>query len=245
MKSLAFILIIPALLFMSCDTKSSASDTTKEQKAVSSPAKKSSPLNAADFKGKLDELLTLEMAVRVSGFDPSTAIKEHDNKTAALFGDKDASPRECNYLWKNDRIRTTKVGSHTITSPYKDKVGIKSVSNITLERFKQSYEVLTDEQKTAARKKLEEVAANNQSEQTKTQIEKKVMDVGTGIINNLQPELITGVGEAATWYPNYSELKVLYNGLTFALVVDISEDKSLNRSKSMELAKMIIEEKLK
>src|SRR5690606_21914535 len=152
---------------------------------------------------------------------------------------------ECNYLWKNDRIRTTKVGSHTITSPYKDKVGIKSVSNITLERFKQSYEVLTDEQKTAARKKLEEVAANNQSEQTKTQIEKKVMDVGTGIINNLQPELITGVGEAATWYPNYSELKVLYNGLTFALVVDISEDKSLNRSKSMELAKMIIEEKLK
>lgn len=244
MKSLVFILIIPALLFMSCDTKSSGSDTTKEQKSVSSPAKKSSPLNAADFKGKLDELLTLEMAVRVSGFDPSTAIKEHDNKTAALFGDKDASPRECNYLWKNDRIRTTTVGSHTITSPYKDKVGIKSVSNITLERFKQSYGVLTDEQKTAARKKLEEVAANNQSEQTKTQTEKKVMDVGTGIINNLQPELITGVGEAATWYPNYSELKVLYNGLTFALVVDISEDKSLNRSKSMELAKMIIDEKL-
>jgi hypothetical protein len=44
---------------------------------------------------------------------------------------------------------------------------------------------------------------------------------------------------------NSSELKVFYNGLTFALVVDISDNKSLNRNKSIELAYLIIGEKLK
>lgn len=245
MKTLAFILITPTLLFLSCETKSSASDATKASKAVSSAAEKARPIDAADFKGKLDELLTLEMAARVSGFDASKATKVHENKTAAMFGDKDASPRECNYLWKNGRIRTITVGGQTINGSYKDKVGIKLVSNTTLERFKQSYRVLTDEEKAAAGRKLEEEANKNQPEQMKTETGKKMMDVGTGIINNLQPEEMSGVGEAATWYPNFSELKVFYNGLSFALVVDISEDKSLNRKKAIELAEMIINERLK
>jgi hypothetical protein len=69
-------------------------------------------------------------------------------------------------------------------------------------------------------------------------------EVGTGMINNLQAEEISGVGEAATWYEKSNELKVFYNGLTFALVVDISDNKSLNRNKSIELANLIINKKL-
>ena len=70
------------------------------------------------------------------------------------------------------------------------------------------------------------------------------MEVGTGLIAGLKAEEIGGVGEAATWYANSNEIKVYYNGLLFSLVVDISDDPELNREKSIELAKMIIREKL-
>jgi hypothetical protein len=50
------------------------------------------------------------------------------------------------------------MGGNTVNAPYKDKVAIHSVSNTTLERFKRNYGVLTEEQKQAAAKKLEEEA---------------------------------------------------------------------------------------
>jgi hypothetical protein len=68
--------------------------------------------------------------------------------------------------------------------------------------------------------------------------------VGTGMVMNLQAEEITGVGEAATWYENSNELKVFYKGLIFSVVVDISDDKKVNRKKSIELANSIIRNKL-
>ena len=241
MKKVVFILFIPTFLILSCDTKNSDSTI----KSVSSKTEKSGTLKVADFEKRLDELLTLEMAAKVSGFDSSKATKEYENKTGAMFGDKNDPPSECYYFWENGRTIDIKVGKGKMNLPYKDRVGIKSVSNTSLEDFKQRYGVLTDEQKALASKKLQEEANKNKSENEKTEAEKKMMDVGTGIINQLQPEKIVGVGDAATWYPNYNELKVLYRGLLFALEVDISDDKNINREKSMELAKMIIAEKLK
>jgi hypothetical protein len=83
-----------------------------------------------------------------------------------------------------------------------------------------------------------------QPDGTNSEANKQMAEVGTGMINNLQAEEISGVGEAATWYEKSNELKVFYNGLTFALVVDISDNKSLNRNKSIELANLIISNKL-
>ncbi|MCA1758506.1 MAG: hypothetical protein LC658_01950, partial [Bacteroidales bacterium] len=114
------------------------------------------------------------------------------------------------------------------------------VSNTTLERFKRNYGALSDEQKQAAAKKLEEEAAGNSN----TAADQKMTQVGTGMIINLQAEEITGVGEAATWYEKSSELRVFYRGLIFSVVVDISDDKKVNREKSIELAKRIIHSKL-
>lgn len=69
---------------------------------VSIPLFQNEPtLNAADFAGRLDELLTLEMAAEISGFDASKAEKEHENKTSAIFGGEKKPPRGCNYLWDN------------------------------------------------------------------------------------------------------------------------------------------------
>lgn len=234
--------IIFAFLLVSCTARNNKDDKPEQDKTVSSAAKKKGQADAGDLKWKLDELLTLEMAARVSGFDKAKAVKDYKNKTAAFMGDKDAPPRECNYLWKNGRTITLTIGGKTVHSAYDDKVGIHSVSNTTLERFKRNYPILSDEEKKVAVKKFEEQVNENQPQQTIT--EKEVKKTATAIIKNLQPEAITEVGEAAVWYPKINELKVFYRGLTFALVMDISEDKNLNREKCIELARMITNENL-
>lgn len=244
MKKLVFIFTIPCLFLLTNGAKSSSLNEEGTQKAVSSGAVKSNQINAADFAGKLDELLTLEMAVQVSGFDASKVIKEHGNKASTAFGGERKPPRECNYLWENGRQKTVTVGGNTIKTNYKDVIGIKSVSNTTLERFKRSYGALTDEQKMTANKQIEVHKDKSNIEATTNEASKQMVKVGTGMINNLQAEEISGVGEAATWYENSNELKVFFNGLTFALVVDISDNKSLNRNKSIELANLIISKKL-
>ncbi len=197
-------------------------------------------LNAADYAGRLDELLTPEMAAEISGFDASKATKEHENKASAIFGGEKKPPRECNYLWSNGRTRAITMGGNTVNAPYKDKVAIHSVSNTTLERFKRNYGALTEEQKQAAVKKLEEEAGKNNN----STASQNMTQVGTGMVQNFQAEAITGLGAAATWYENSNELKVLYKGLIFSVVVDISDDKKVNREKSIELAKRIIRGKL-
>lgn len=240
-KIFKFIAAIGLFLFqLSCSGKSTANDTKITQNELTTQVKKPVELNADDYAGKLDELLTLEMASGVSGFEASKATKEHDNKASAIFGGEKKLPRECNYLWENNRTRAVTVGATTINAPYKDKVGINSVSNTTLERFQRNYGVLTDDQKKAAIQNLEEEVAKRES--TGTQ---QMSEVGKSMVTNLQVEKITGVGEAASWYPNSNEIKVFYGGLTFALVVDISDDKSVNKTKSITLAQQIINKQLK
>jgi hypothetical protein len=244
MKKLAFTLTISFLLLFTNGAKGNNLNEPGTQKAVTSGAVKSNQIKAADFAGKLDELLTLEMAVQVSGFNASKVIKEHGNKASVAFGGEKKPPRECNYLWENGRQKTVTAAGNSMKTNYKDVVGIKSVSNTTLERFKRSYGALTVEQKMAANKQIEVQTAKTTTDGTNSEANKQMAEVGTGMINNLQAEEISGVGEAATWYEKSNELKVFYNGLTFALVVDISDNKSLNRNKSIELANLIINKKL-
>lgn len=213
-------------------------------KATIHAAFQSDPIKATDFEGKLDELLTLEMAAAITGFETSKATKEHGNKTDAIFGSTKKGPRECSYLWNNGRTRTVRAAEKTMNVAWKDKVSIKSVSNTTLERFRRNYGVLTDAEKQVAADKLRTEAGAHQPERCTTDADAQVMEVGTGLIAGLKAEEIGGVGEAATWYANSNEIKVFYNGLIFALVVDISDNPALNREKSIELAKMIIREKL-
>lgn len=244
MKKLAFTLTISCLLLFTISAKSNNLNEAGTHKSVSSNATKPDQINAADFAGKLDQLLTLEMAVKVSGFDASKVEKEHGNKAIAAFGGEKKPPRECKYSWKNGRQKTITAGGNPMKVNYDDVVGIKYVSNTTLEKFKQMYGGLTDEQKKAANKQLEEQTAKTTTDGTNSETNKQMADVGTGMINNLQTEVISGVGEAATWYEKSNELRVFYKGLSFALVVDISDNGNLNRDKSIELANLIINNKL-
>jgi hypothetical protein len=244
MRGLAIILTNAFLLLLANGLVGSNLNEAGSQEAVTSIATKSNQIDAADYAGKLDELLTLELAVQVSGFDASKVIKEHGNNLHKAFGGEKKPPRECNYLWENGRQKTVTAGGNSIKANYNDVVGIKSLSNTTLERYKRSYSALSDEQKKAANKQIEEQGSKATTDGKISEANKQMAEVGASMINNLQAEEISGVGDAATWYEKSNELKVFYKGLTFALVVDISDDKSLNKSRSIELAILIISEKL-
>lgn len=231
------IITIKSLLISACSGQGSNAG------ANSDPAKKAATINADDFSGKLDELLTLEMAAKVSGFKASDATKVHENNTHKAFGGTSKPPRECNYYWENGRVRIVSTGGNSMQVPRKDQVGINSVSNTTLERFQRNYGPLSEQQKRAATKQLEEEASKKGSADNQA-ADQEMLETGTAMIQNLKVEEISGVGNAAVWYTNTNELKVFYKGLTFVLVVDVSDDNDLNKSKSIELANMIISEKL-
>lgn len=236
------IITIKSLLIGACSGQGGDSESNFN-KAKASQSKNIATIKAEDFVGKLDELLTLEMASKVSGFEASKATKVHENNTHKAFGGTPKPPRECNYYWENGRIRNVSAGGNSMQVPRKDQVGINSVSNTTLERFQRNYGPLSEQQKSAATKQLQEEAPKN-ANADKQAADQKMLETGTEMIQNLKAEEISGVGNAAVWYENTNELKVFYNGLIFALVVDISEDKNLNKVKSIELANMIILEKL-
>ncbi|MCK0132585.1 hypothetical protein MWU59_13840 [Flavobacteriaceae bacterium F08102] len=70
-------------------------------------------------------------------------------------------------------------------------------------------------------------------------------------LNFIEPEehpalvKITDVGETAYWHTQKNQLEVYYNGVSFTLQVDISNEPSINKEKTIALARLIITEKLK
>lgn len=202
-----------------------------------------SVIKAESFTGKLDQLLTAEMAAEISGFSASQATKEHGNDAHKAFGGEPKPPRECYYLWDNGREATRTVAGNTMTYKTKDRVGIHSVSNTTLERFTRSYPVLSAEQKAEAQQQLAAEQAK-QTDNTGNPANAQTAQMGAGMIQSLEVEEIQSVGEVARWYPRTNELRVFYRGLGFAVVVDVSADTTLNRSKAIALAQTLIDQKL-
>ncbi len=56
---------------------------------------------------------------------------------------------------------------------------------------------------------------------------------------------VENVGENAYWNPDKNHLEVYYNGVSFTLQVDISNEDTLDKEKTIALARLIIEERIK
>jgi hypothetical protein len=153
------------------------------------------------FSGDYDDLLTLEMASKISGFEPSKARKTHILK--GMTGEI------LRYNWENGRERN----KENITSDMKEK----TISCTDLVQIKWvDFEADMD----------------------------SFLDL---IEPEEHPELskINGVGESAYWNLKKEYLEVYYNGVSFTLQVDISNDETLDIEKTIALARLIIEEQIK
>ncbi|OBX24989.1 hypothetical protein LX77_03360 [Gelidibacter algens] len=193
MKNYFYVSVFVCLLF-SC--KGNGQNTN-----ASSKNDRPNPESNFVFSGDYNDLLTLEMASQITGFEASKATKLHTMKGMIA--------ETLRYFWENGREEVIKKSAskrERVAYPRTDLVQIKWVDG---EADMESFSDFIDLEK--------------------------------------YPELteVNGVGESAYWNPKKNHLEVYYNGISFSLQVDISNDESLDKEKTIALAKQIIEEKMK
>lgn len=200
-------------------------------------------LKAEDFKGKIDELLTLEMAAEVSGLPEIDAKKKYS---------KFSSLESLKYEWKSNRNKKVSINGQYINVPANNTIELSWVKNTTLEQFKHDYHNPTVEEIKNA-----EVAMNNKANElnvegkaSKDQTD-KANSIAKSSISKFKVEEVPNLGTYSVFVNSgimgvtTRDLKVFYKGLSFTLGVDLSDDVQFNDKKAIETAKMIIDQKLK
>ncbi len=200
-------------------------------------------VKAEDFKGNIDNLLTLEMASQVSGLSAADAVKKHSTTII----------ESVIYEWKSDRTREIEISKgNPMKIPMPNSVELSWVKNTTLKQFKHDYHNPTPEEikraEAAMDQKLKELEAEGKTT-------KESSDVSGGIAKNsiskFSVEEVPNLGDYAVFVNSgmmgvsTRDIKVFYRGLSFTLEVNLSDDQSYNDKKSVELARMIVEQKLK
>lgn len=202
---------------------------------------------ADEFKGKLDELLTLELAAETSGYPAAEAKKSPDSEIEKKYNKISIS-----YAWeKSNRIQTVEVMGRKIEAPKSDKVELSWVKNTTLEDFKKENHNPTEAEikqaDVAISKKMDQL--NSEGKATKQETD-GAGSIAKNALKNFSVEEVAGVGDYAVFANTKfagvptRELKVIYKGLSFQLTVDVSDDASVNDAKAIALAQKIINQKL-
>ena len=199
--------------------------------------------NSADeFKGKLDQLLTLEMASEISGYAASEAQKDYNQVL------KNPATHSVSYLWEKGRNQQIKnpINGKMMDVPADDFIQLSWVKNTTLKEFKFNYHTPTAEELANADKAMNE-KLNEMQQQGKADASQAEMAKGMAseMAKGLSFDEIKGVGDYAVWNNKYKELKVFYKGLEFQITAELSDDERINQQKSIETAKKIINQKLK
>lgn len=137
---------------------------------------------------------------------------------------------------------TRDLGFTTIEMDKADLVQLSWVSVMSASDFKDMYKEITAEDIARAKKAMEEnVNQGNLDSETK----KLAMEMATGFMErDNSREWLEGVGDMAVWIASDNSLKVFYQGLTFSITADVSDDKNINKKTAVDISKTIIQEKL-
>jgi hypothetical protein len=230
-----------AFLAASC----SSENQTEGEKALEQDLKETignSIKTAEEFKGKLDELLTLPMAASVSGLSESSAKKDYT---------KMSTFESLVYEWPSDRTKEVKIASTTMEVPVKNSIQLSWVKNTTLEQFKRDYHNPTPEEikraKEAMNDKMSDMkskgeVSTDQANTASSEANKSISQFSVSEVPNLGDYALfvnTGVFGA-----KIRDLKVFYKGLSFTITADLSDEAAYNDKKCIETARKIINEKL-
>jgi len=187
-------------------------------------------------------LLTLEMASEISGYVATEAEKDYNQVL------KNPVTHSVSYQWEKDRNQQIKnpINGKMMDIPTKDFIQLSWVKNTTLKEFKFNYHTPTAEELANADKAMNE-KANEMQQQGKVDASQAEMAKGMAseMAKGLSFDEIKDVGEYAVWNNKQKELKVFYKGIEFQITVELSDDEKINKQKTIETAKLIINQKLK
>lgn len=192
--------------------------------------------SANEFDGKLDQLLTLEMASEISGYAATEAEKDYNQVL------KNPATHSVSYQWKKGRNKQIKnpLNGEMMDVPANDFIQLSWVKNTTLKEFKFNYHTPTAEELANADKAMNE-KGNEMQQQGK--VDASQVDMAKGMASDMAKGLsfeeIKSVGEYAVWNNKHKELKVFYKGLEFQITAELSDDEKTNKQKSIETAQLI------
>ncbi|HQA73427.1 hypothetical protein [Flavobacterium sp.] len=242
MKTTLIALVSIFLFAFSCNGDKTEKEQLNSLEKEALEVTKEAGLKAEDFKDKIDELLTLEMAAQASGLPETEATKKHN--TTVMESVK--------YEWKSDRTKKVAINGQTINVPATNYIELSWVKNTTLQQFKHDYHNPTAEElqkaSSAMDKKANELNAEGKASKEQTDA---ANNIAKNSISKFKVEEVPNLGDYAVFVNSgimgvsTRDLKVFYKGLSFTLEVDLSDNAANNDKKAIETAKMIINQKLK
>lgn len=242
MKTTLIALVSIFLFAFSCNGDKTEKEQLNSLEKEALEVTKEAGLKAEDFKDKIDELLTLEMAAQASGLPETEATKKHN--TTVMESVK--------YEWKSDRTKKVAINGQTINVPATNYIELSWVKNTTLQQFKHDYHNPTAEElqkaSSAMDKKANELNAEGKASKEQTDA---ANNIAKNSISKFKVEEVPNLGDYAVFVNSgimgvsTRDLKVFYKGLSFTLEVDLSDNAADNDKKAIETAKMIINQKLK
>lgn len=190
---------------------------------------------AKAYEGKLNELLTLEMAAKTMGFPAEDADVDYNTTMS------NPSFHAINYTWDRGRTRPMTVANMTIQVPDLDRLELSGIQEISKNEFEFQYRVLTPEEIQESNQLMKDAL---QDRVTKGEITQEQADLagglGDGLVGNQIREIVSNVGQAATWMPEDGSLYVYQGGLMFRLTINQGEDAQILKEKLIKLASEII-----
>ncbi len=190
---------------------------------------------AKAYEGKLNELLTLEMAANTMGFPADDADVDY-NITLS-----NPSFHALNYTWDRGRTRPMTVANMTIEVPDLDRLELSGIQEISKKDFEFQYRVLTPEEVQQSNQLMKDALQDRVAKGEITQDQADLAGgLGEGLAGNQTRETVSVVGQAATWMPEEGSLYVYQDGLMFRLTINQGEDEAILKQKLIKLAEEII-----
>lgn len=238
MKRYSILLFLPlGLLLMSnsCGSDSKKDELKSELSEAIENADKASGTKSLDkFTGKLNELLTVEMAAKVTGYNAEEAIEDYSQNINPKY-------HSIAYNWDLGRTRMMKVGAMDLEVPVMELVQLDGLALTSKQDFEYMNRELTEEDlknlDQAMSAKLDEKVANGSVSKDQGEM---AGDMAKGFLGDLTREPVSGVGELAVWMPGHYALSVYEDGVTFIVRVNLKDDVETCKSKAAVLAKQIL-----
>ncbi|VXB34197.1 conserved hypothetical protein [Flavobacterium sp. 9AF] len=234
------IIALTSIFLFAFSCKNEGSSTVMEQennKAVEQAIGKTSD----EYNGKLDELLTLEIASEVTGYVPNEAKKKYSKIL------KDPATHSVSYNWDKGRMKKVNnpITNKEMNIPIDDFVEITWVRNTSLDKFKFDYHTPTAEEIKIANQAMDKKMTEMQGEGKATNEQaNSAKEMANSMMDGISFTDISNVGDNAKWDNKYKHLKVFYKGLEFEITAEVSDNEAINKQKAIAVAKQIIQQKL-
>lgn len=256
MKTKQLLIVWIGILLFSCSDNAKTANNTQENLDVNSVVGNSKNLDPEakggnkcllGYGSKLDELLTLDEVVSLTGFSKDIAeVDVEQTSKNPLF----------NYArYKFSNKRTEKIGSYNILTEVSDFVSVRNLDEMSMKQFDFEYKAITQEELDDLNQVTDDLIdgkiENSDVEDAVKQAEnagvnKENMKKTSGAITGLFKEVsegyrnVEGLGDAARWNVVTNELVVISNGVKFDVQVEISKDTEKNKELAIKFAQLIL-----